>query len=172
MEARRFERKFIPKNSGEKYKPQGIVLHETADPGATADKEYKFFSTHLETNAHAFIDWTKDLQIVPWDIKCWHAKSPANDRFIGVEMCRPATHNPEKFRVVYWAAVNAFARLYRWVLNIKVVTKDNCMSHDEVRIRWRKTNHTDPTALFKEYGKTMDQFRADVQYQLDGLWKE
>lgn len=170
MEQRQFKKQFIKKNSGQKLIPKGIVLHETATPGATAQNELSFFSTHSATSAHAFIDWIEDLQIIPWDIKAWHAKEPANSLFIGVEMCRPKTHDPEKFKIVYWATVDAFARIYRYVLNIKTVTVDNCMAHFEVSNKWHNTDHTDPSAYFAEYGKTMAGFRADVQYRLTQKW--
>lgn len=172
MEARRFKKQILPKTSGKKFIPVGIVLHETATPGATAQAEYKYFCKETGRSAHAFIDWNEDLQILPWDIKAWHAKEPANSMFIGIEMCRPKTHDPDKMKVVYWATVDAFARLYRWILNIKTVTKDNLMTHHEVSLKWKNTTHTDPTALFKEYGYTVDQFRFDVQHRLNMKWEE
>lgn len=172
MKERRFEKKFIQKNTGRRLRPTGLVLHETADPGATALDEFKFFNRITNKSAHAFIDWERDLQIVPWDIECWHARSPANEMFIGMEMCRPGEHDPEKFKVVYWASVDAAARLFRWVLGYRTVTPDNLMSHHEVTLRWKRSTHTDPTALFKEYGKTMDGFRADVQHRLNMKWED
>lgn len=171
MEQRQFKKQFVPKNSGIKFKPTGIVLHETATPGATAQAEYKYFCKETGRSAHAFIDWNEDLQIIPWDIKAYHAKSPANEMFIGVEMCHPKGHNVEQFNIIYWATVDAFARLYRYVLNIKIVTTANCMTHHEVSAKWKKSTHTDPTSFFNEYGKTMAQFRKDVQYKLDMKWE-
>jgi len=170
MNPRQFKKQFISDSTKIPLKPVGIVLHDTATPGAPARNEWNFFEHHTATNAHAFIDDVEDLQIVPWNIKCWHCGEPANSMFIGVEMCVPKTHNPVFFNTVYWATVDAFARLYRYVLNIKTVTKDNLMTHDEVRVKWKDTSHTDPTSYFKEYGKTIEQFRTDVQFSLDKKW--
>lgn len=171
MVARNFEQRFIKKNTGKLFKPFGTVNHETADPGATAEDEAHFFDGWSKTSVHSFVDWIRDIQIVPWNIKCEHVGPKANSKFIGVEMCRPATHDPEKMKIVYWAAVDAHARIHRWILNNRIITPDNCLSHDEVRIKYGGTSHTDPTALFKEYGYTMDQFRRDVQYRLNMKWE-
>jgi len=156
--------------SKNKFKPIGIVLHETATPGATAKNELKAFNTHdWKASAHGFIDWEEDLQTLPWDTIGWHACSPANSMFIGIEMCRPKNDDPrkiDKMTVTYLSAVDAFARLYKYVLKIDKVTKDNCMSHDEVRLKWNNTTHTDPTAYLKELKLNMDDFRKDVQNKL------
>jgi N-acetylmuramoyl-L-alanine amidase len=170
MEPRQFKKQFITDSTNIPLKPMGIVLHDTATPGATAQNEWRFFEEHTATSVHAFCDWIEDIQIVPWNIKCYHCGEPANSMFIGVEMCVPEIHDPEKFNIVYWATVDAFARLYRYVLNIKTVTKDNLMTHDEVRAKWKDTSHTDPTSYLKEYGKNIDMFRKDVQFSLDKKW--
>jgi hypothetical protein len=41
------------------------------------------------------------------------------------------------------------------------------MSHHEVSLTWHKTDHVDPTAYFNNFGKTVDQFRADVQNEIN-----
>lgn len=153
--------------------PQGVVVHETATPGATAKSEYAYFnSSYRAASAHAFVDWIETIQTVPWFEKAWHAGPTANKRFIGVEMCRPAKHNVEKFIIVYNETVALFSRLFHIVLKIDKITPDNLMSHDECRIKFKDTTHTDPTGYFKEYGKTMSQFRADVQTAINNLIKE
>ena len=48
------------------------------------------------------------------------------------------------------------------------VTVDNLLSRAEVSARWRETNHTDPVGYFAEYGKTVNEFRDEVQKELDG----
>jgi N-acetylmuramoyl-L-alanine amidase CwlA len=147
------------------------VLHETANPGATAMAHYKWITGSDQFYAHAYVDWIETLQFIPWDEYGNHAKEPANSQAIGVEMCRPKGHNSDKFAIVYRESVGLFARLffYGYIANKGKVTKTNLMSHDEVRLKWRKTNHTDPTSLLREYGKSMDGFRLDVQEELDKL---
>jgi hypothetical protein len=41
------------------------------------------------------------------------------------------------------------------------------MSHAEVSNKWHETDHQDPIAFFNEYGKTVDQFRNEVQAQIN-----
>lgn len=172
MKPRQFTQQFVEKTSRVRFKPFGVTLHETADPGACAQQEFLYFNSQTATSAHAFVDWFEDLQIIPWNIKAYHAKSPANDRFIGLEMCRPASHDPKQMKIVYWASVDAVARIFRWILKLRKVDTSNLMSHHEVSLRYKKSNHTDPTGLFREYGYTMEGFRADVQYRLDAKWEK
>lgn len=145
-------------------KPVGIVLHETATPGATAMNERNYFNNNdVKASANAFIDWYQVVVTIPFNEKSWHAAEPANSMFLGIELCRPASHDPAKFQIVYNGAVEFFSNTFINNLKVTRVTKDNLMSHHEVSLRWHNTNHTDPDAYFKEYGKTVDGFRADVQ---------
>lgn len=171
---RQFKQQFIKMNrSNKKFKPVGVVLHETATQGATAQNEFSYFNNNkVGASAHGFIDWNEDVQTIPWDEKGWHAKEPANSMFIGIEMCRPKDSDPQKkdkMIATYNASVDAFARLFFYVLKINTITKENIMSHDEVRIKWNNTTHVDPTSYLKEIGKSMDIFRQDVQKKLNEL---
>jgi len=168
---RNFKQQFIKMNRSNKpFTPIGVVLHETATPGATAKNEFNYFNNNkVGASAHGFTDWIEDIQTMPWNEKGWHAKEPANSKFIGIEMCRPKNDDPnkiEKMKLTYQCTVEAFARLFKYILKIDTVTKDNLMSHDEVRIKWNNTTHTDPTAYLKELKLNMDDFRKDVQNKL------
>lgn len=173
---RNFRKSFITNTanrSKQTLKAMGCVLHETATPGATAESEVVSFNTHdYEASAHGFIDWKEDIQSIEWDRKGWHCCEPANSKFLGIEMCRPYDNDPDrivKMKTVYNATVDAFARLFFYVLKIDTITKDNLMSHDEVRLKWHNTCHTDPTSYLKEIGKNMDMFRSEVQSKLNTL---
>lgn len=149
---------------------KGVVLHETATPGATAENEYRYFNTNnVSASAHAFVDWNETIQTVPWNEMAWHSKEPANSMFIGIEMCRPAHHDPDKFNIVYNETVALFSRLFYLILKINKVTSSNLMSHDEVRLKWHRTTHTDPTDYLREYGKDINMFRRDVQAAINKL---
>ena len=163
--------KFISKNRSKKpLIPRGIVVHETANPGATAENHYKYFnSADRKASAHAFIDWDDIIQTIPWNEQAGHAGTYANTRFIGIELCRPAKHDVEKFNIVWKKGMWLFANLYINELDIKTITKDNLLSHDEIRIRSGGTTHTDPTAYFKEYGRTVDDFRKGVQEEINKM---
>ena len=64
-------------------------------------------------------------------------------------------------------AVSLFADLFR-EHGFGEVTVDNLLSHAEVSSRWRESDHTDPVGYFAEYGKTVNEFRDEVQKELDG----
>ena len=161
--------KLIQNNrSGSRLNPIGIVVHETATPGATAEREYQYFnSANRGASAHAFVDWEDVIQTIPYDEVAWHAGSTANSRYIGIELCRPSGHDPDKFGRVWNNAVSLFADLFR-EYGFGAVTVDNLLSHAEVSSRWRETDHTDPVGYFAEYGKTVNDFRDAVQNELNG----
>ena len=161
--------KLIQNNrSGSRLNPIGIVVHETATPGATAEREYQYFnSANRGASAHAFVDWEDVIQTIPYDEVAWHAGPTANSRYIGIELCRPSGHDPDKFGRVWNNAVSLFADLFR-EYGFGAVTVDNLLSHAEVSSRWRETDHTDPVGYFAEYGKTVNDFRDAVQNELNG----
>ena len=174
---RNFKKMYVSKNRTlRSFKPIGVVLHETATQGAPAINEYNYFNNNdVGVCAHAFIDWREDIQTVPWDELAWHCKTEGNKRFIGVEMCRPKDTDKmklDKMNITYLSSVNAVARIFRYILNIKTITKDNLMSHDEVRLKWNQTTHTDPTEYLNEINRNMNMFRSDVQKELDRLYKK
>lgn len=161
--------KLIQNNrSGSRLNPIGIVVHETATPGATAEREYQYFNgADRGASAHAFVDWEDVIQTIPYDEVAWHAGPTANSRYIGIELCRPSGHDPDKFGRVWNNAVSLFADLFR-EYGFGTVTVDNLLSHAEVSSRWRESDHTDPVGYFAEYGKTVNEFRDAVQNELNG----
>lgn len=154
--------------------PKGFVFHETATPGATAQNEHDYIQNHSEVTAfaHIYVDWTQALEVSPLTEKCWHAYSPANDMFVGLEICHVKDGSDgaaAKFNAAYESAAEIIANKMYWNFKIDTVSKDNCMSHHEVTLKWKHGDHTDPTAYFKLYGKTADMFRARVQYYIDQI---
>ena len=144
--------------------PLGVVLHETATPEATAQSEWNYFNNNsVKASAHAFIDWKEVIQAIPYDEQAWHAGQTANKIFIGVEMCN--TSDPAKFEMVYQNTLNLISDLFIQ-FNLGYCDKNNLMSHNEVSIKWGETNHTDPTAYLKKFGKTIDTFRTDLNIML------
>jgi N-acetylmuramoyl-L-alanine amidase CwlA len=155
------------------YTPKGGVVHSTATPGATDEREQDYYDkAYRGASAHAFVDWDSITQTLPWNEKGWHACEPANSMFFGIELCEPYDTDPDKarkFSEVWKRATWLFAYLFVNVCKIKTVTKDNLMSHHEISLKWHNTTHVDPTAFFKKYGKTVDMFRADVQREINEM---
>jgi hypothetical protein len=149
---------------------KGIVLHETANPGGSAQMHYQYFNNaDRQASAHAFVDWKEIVQLVPWNERAWHAGRTANSSYLGIELCRPVSHDPVKFQEVWNRGTWLFDWLFLNVLKVNKVTKDNLMSHAEVSMKWHETDHMDPVSYFSEYGKTVDGFRNDVQKLIDAV---
>lgn len=148
--------------------PKGIVVHSTATEGATDQAEVKYFNAHPErqASAHAFVDWDSITNTVPYNERAWHAGGTANRQYLGIELCEPKGHDVVKFMEVWNRAAWYFAWLFINVLNINTVTKNNLLSHAEVSAKWEETNHQDPIAYFKSYGKSVEDFRLAVQEQI------
>jgi len=159
----------------------GCVVHETATPGATDENEVKYFSNNVvKASVHGFIDYDSITQTLDWNELCWGAGVTANGRFIQMELCH---FDGELFPQVWIRGVFAFAWVFINILGITTVTKDNLMSHEEVSLKWRETDHVDPKSFFADNGKTVDDFReavqAEIENQLNGggnavaeQWKE
>jgi N-acetylmuramoyl-L-alanine amidase CwlA len=163
--------KFITKNRPyTKFKPIGIVVHETANPGATDENHYRYFNeAYRGASAHAFVDWDSITQTIPWDEIAWHAGKTANSKYLGIELCRPKTHDVDKFNEVWKRGAWLFAYLYLNILKIPKVTEENLLTHMEVSKRWGETTHVDPVGYFKEYGKTKEDFMKDIQGEIDRM---
>jgi len=155
---------------GTKIKPIGVVVHETANPGATAQNHFDYWNTkNRGSSAHAVVDWDEVIQLIPYNEVSWHAGRTANLSMIGVELCRPEDHDEAKFNAVWDNAVQLFGDIFIEQLGISTVTKDNLMSHAEVSDKWHETDHTDPISYFAEYNKTVDDFRCAVQQRINEL---
>lgn len=146
----------------------GTVVHETADPGATDENEYNYFNTgNRGASAHAFVDNDSITQTIPWNEQAWHAGQSANSNFIGIELCH--FDNPGSFGEVWKRAVWLFAYVHVNIIKQPSITKDNLMSHAEVSQKWHETDHNDPLSYFAEFGKTVDDFRNEVQAAINTM---
>ncbi|MFL0245917.1 peptidoglycan recognition protein family protein [Candidatus Clostridium stratigraminis] len=161
--------RFISKNrSNKQLKAIGTVVHETSDPGATDENEYNYFNTgYRGASAHAFVDKNSITQTIPWDEQSWHAGPSANTSFIGIELCH--YDDAEGFKEVWTRAVWLFAYIHVYIIKRFPITKFNLMSHAEVSEKWHETNHTDPVSYFGKFGKTVEDFRNEVQNEIDKM---
>jgi N-acetylmuramoyl-L-alanine amidase len=163
--------KFIHKNRP--YTPlnaRGGVIHETANLNDSDEMEQQYFDTQqVNASAHAFVDADSITQCVPWDEVSWHAGRTANRQFWGIELCN--TTNVEKFKQIWDRGTWLYAYLFTNVCipPIHTVSRQNLMSHAEVSVAWRETDHMDPISYFSRFGKTVDNFRFDVQAKINNM---
>lgn len=116
-------------------------------------------------------------QTLPWTVQAWHCGGAANATHIGIEMTEPASivytgHGAEwrdldpaatetHIKGTYAAAVELFAQLCAQ-FDLDPLADGVIISHAEGAARGVASAHADPTHLWREFGLTMDGFRADV----------
>ncbi|UQS81946.1 peptidoglycan recognition protein family protein [Bombilactobacillus folatiphilus] len=156
-------------------KPEGVVIHETATPGATAWDEVTYFNRewqNAQTYVHAFADANHILQIHSTDYGVWGAGYWANQRFIQIELCEESTYDG------FVRSVNNQAYFTAYMLNkygLKPSLADDTgsgtiWSHNAVnKYHPSAGGHTDPIGWFNQWGYTMWQFYQLVQYHYNKL---
>ena len=137
--------------------PQGVVVHSTANPGATAKGHISYFNNgYRGSSAHYFADWQDIYRAIPEAEQAWHAGPTANSRYLSIEMCE--TTDPALFTEVWLRTIwliSDMCRRYGWSAN-------NITSHAEMSRLYRETDHTDPTAYLNNFGKTFADLKAAV----------
>lgn len=145
----------VSKGHGPLKKPTHIVIHETANPGATAQNHRDYWSREDDYAVHAVCDWKEIIHTVPYNRLCWHVGN-ANDFTIGIEIC----HAESKANFT-----KAWKNAIEWT---KAMMKEfgipakNVVSHDYCSKKWGGSDHTDPIGYFAEYGKTFDDFLKEL----------
>lgn len=146
--------------------PSYLVVHSTANPGATAKNHVDYWTRmgNNSTMAHWVIDWTGDgtvYQMAASNVKVYHVGN-GNAYSVGIEICEAT--NATDFAKVYdeaakWCA--DFLKSRGWGV-------DRMISHNDARIKWGGTDHTDPLPYFTRFGKSWDDFKALVNSYLMG----
>ena len=143
--------------------PSYLVVHSTANPGATAANHRDYWNRIGNDNsmAHWVIDWTGTCyQMAQSNRLVWHVGG-GNRYSVGIEICEATSL--EDFRrgwdeAARWCA--DFLRSRGWGV-------DRMVSHDEARAMWGGTDHTDPTPYFARYGRSWSNFEGTVRWYLE-----
>ena len=153
-------------------KPEGVVIHETATPNATARNECIYFNRewmNIYSYVHAFVDKTGVIQMTSPDYGVWGAGPVANNRFVQVELCE------ENNLADFAKGVNNDAIYVAQILHKYKLEPDNAVhdgkgtiwSHHAVSTFLGGTDHTDPDGYFAKWGYSMDDFFDLVKYYYD-----
>lgn len=140
--------------------PSYIVIHETANPGATARNHRDYWSRDDTYAVHYVGDWTGDIyHCVPDDCLCWQVGN-GNPYVVGIELCHAT--NQADFKAVWdigveWAAM--MLNRYGWGI-------DRLISHNDCTNWWGGSDHTDPLGYFEEYGRSWGQFKEEVSERM------
>ena len=156
--AHAYEQKEAICNQGHGYNSaQYLTVHETANPGASADNPYRLYSRGY---AYA-VQYVMDLDGSPVyhcmedNRKAW-AVGNGNSRCVNIELCHAtnrADFNKQWDEAVKWCGD---------YLNKRGWGIDRLISHNDARQRWGGTDHTDPLSYFASYGRSFTQFKAEV----------
>lgn len=139
-----------------------LVIHETAEPNATAVMHLNYWSHTPKYAVHYVADWEDTIyHAVKDDRLCWHVGN-GNRYCVGIELCHAT--NREDFERV-WANAVEFAA---WYLNARGWGLDRLISHNDATNRWGGSDHTDPIDYFEDFGKSWGQFKQEVADAMEG----
>lgn len=201
----RLRKQYLTKNdcyrAGRTIRPQGVMIHSTGSnnpfvaryvPGNDVIGWNQYGNDWdrpgLEKCAHAFVGKFADggvgtVQTLPWNRRGWHCgrgkNGSANDTHISFEICEDGLEDASYFKAVYQEAVELTAMLCR-EHNLDPLADGVVICHKEGYHRGIASNHGDVLHWFPKFGKTMDDFRADVARWMEGedetvtyeQWKE
>ena len=128
-----------------------IVIHETANPGATARNHVDYWSRDDTYAVHAVCDWNNIFHTVPYDRLCWHVGN-ANGWTVGIEICH-ATN-----RADFEKAWNNAVTWTRAMMEKLGLPASRVVSHEYCSRVWGGSDHDDPIGYFAQYGRTWDDF--------------
>ena len=197
------KRHFLTENdcykAGRTITPQGVMVHSTGV--AQPDPEVfirRWNKPDVDKCVHAFVGREQVIQTLPWTTRGWHAGTgpagrSANNTHISFECCEPPGHtyqggemagynveaNRPYFNDLYENAVQLTAMLCR-EYGLDPLADGVVICHAEGHRRGIASNHGDVLHWWPKFGKSMDDFRADVAQAMRGedevvtyeQWKE
>ena len=125
---------------------------------------------------HAFIGRLADgsiatYQTLPWNWRGWHCASgrngSANNTHISFEICEDGLDDRDYFDAVYREAVELTAYLCE-LYGLDPLEDGVVICHQEGYRRGVASNHADVLHWFPKFGKSMDDFRRDVDKIMRG----
>ncbi len=125
---------------------------------------------------HAFIGKLADgsiatAQTLPWNMRGWHAgngttRPSANNTHISFEICEDGLDDADYFGKVYREAVELTAHLCA-LYDLDPLEPEVVICHREGYRLGMASRHADVEHWFPKFGKTMDDFRADVKAEME-----
>ena len=177
-------------HTGRTIVPKGVMVHSTGannpnlrryvgpDDGLLGENRNGNDWNHpgVDKCVHAFIGRLADgsvavYQTLPWNWRGWHAGTgtsgkSANNTHISFEICEDGLDDPDYFAAVYRAAVELTAYLCR-EYSLDPLEDGVVICHHEGYGRGSASGHADVEHWFPKFGKTMDDYRADVAAELE-----
>ena len=147
--------------------PSYLVVHETANPGASAANHVKLWSRGYSYACQYVmeLDGSTVYHTMADNRKSWSV-GRGNSYVVSIELAHAT--NAEDFYSQYSQAAMWSANYLKsrgWGI-------DRLLSHNDCRLRWGGTDHTDPIGYFKTYGRTWADFKALVaKYMQNGNYQ-
>ncbi|QBO37439.1 hypothetical protein EQG49_03020 [Periweissella cryptocerci] len=149
----------FPKNKYRKGagKPEGVVVHETANPNSTINNEISYMKSHYQNAfVHTFVDNNNIINIANTKYLAWGSGYQGNQRFVQFEQVR--VHSKDAFaQEINNAAYYTAYILKQYGLKPSLATSKGSgtvWSHHDVSKWLGGTDHTDPDDYWKQSAKT------------------
>lgn len=141
---------------GTLYNENYLVVHETANPGAPAKNHVNYWKTSDYAVHYVMeLDGSVVYHTMSDDRKAWHIGN-GNSRAVGIELCHATSKSDfdkQWNEAIKWCG----DYLHKRGWNVS-----HMISHNEARLMWGGTDHTDPLSYFSKYGKSWSQFEQAV----------
>jgi hypothetical protein len=175
--------------------PKGVMVHSTGannpnlkryvgpDDGllGTNQNNNHWNRSGVGACVHAFIGKLADgsiatYQTLPWNMRGWHCGKNGNNTHISFEICEDDLTDGDYFNAVYREAVELTAYLCE-IYGLDPLDDGVVICHSEGYRRGIASGHADVEHWFPRFGKSMDDFRADVATEMEEnmsyeQWKE
>lgn len=170
-------------------KPQYIIVHSTGVGYKNKDVLFNNWNAPDKLSIHGMVDDAGAYHTLPLTYLAWHVGKSGNSKTIGFEICEPsnmayANANHTKVDAVKYNPKDAkniadFNKRWENAVEMAVyfcketgLTADKVISHAEGYKKGVASNHADTAHWFSLFGKTMDDFRADVNAELNKVVKK
>lgn len=176
-------------HAGRTITPKGVMIHSTGannpelrryvapNDGLLGEPSLRHWNQPgISACVHAFIGRLADgsvaaYQTLPWTMRGWHCasgnKGSGNNTHISFEICEDGLEDADYFQAVYRQAVELTAYLCKEYC-LDPLADGVVLCHQEGYQRGIASNHADVLHWFPKFGKTMDDFRADVAQEMEG----
>ena len=175
---------------GKTIRPRGVMVHSTGannpnlrryvapNDGLLGEPSLRHWNqSGVGACPHAFIGRLADgsvatYQTLPWTMRGWHCGTgtsgiSANNTDISFEICEDGLTDASYFQAVYREAVELTAYLCK-EYGLDPLADGVVICHSEGYKRGIASNHADVLHWFPKFGKSMDDFRADVAREMKG----
>ena len=184
------QQQFLTENdcykAGRLIQPKDIMIHSVGVAQPNPDIFIRQWNqSKVPVCVHAFVTDSKVVQTLPWNYRGWHCGSgvngSANNTHISIECCEPSGHtyqggtmigynverNQPFFQKLYDNLVKLCANLCQ-EFKLNPLQEGVLICHAEGFQKGIASNHADVLQWWPKHNMTMEQFRRDVQDELEG----